>query len=149
MRKLMGTRSPETDPPRFHSVAETAQIFGVSEMTMYRAIHERRFPAVRIMGRLVVPAKAIDLIVGAAIESNSLVDTAEWVPEFGPDLAASHRDAIDRRERDFEGRPRPGANQTGAGSPVTQQGARGEVSRMTDPDSTDREGRSYAVGGVR
>jgi len=97
------------DPPnvqrRFCSVASAAQLFDVSEMTLYRAIRNGQFPAVRIMGRLVVPLKAIEAMEDAASEHHALVDAAEWVePSF-----AEQAD-----------RPRPGANQFGAGSFSTQ-----------------------------
>ena len=119
MRKLMGARSPDNAQPQFHSIAETARILGVSEMTLYRAIHEGRFPAVRIMGRLIVPAKAIEAMIDAALERYSLVEPAEWAPEAGGQFTVA---VADDRRREVEARPRPGANQTGAGSPVTQQG---------------------------
>ena len=64
---------------RFCSVASAAQVFDVSEMTLYRAIRSGQFPAVRIMGRLVVPLKAIEAIEDAASERHALVDAAEWV----------------------------------------------------------------------
>lgn len=81
MRKLLtDNRDPSRVQPRFHSVAETAQIFGVSEMTLYRAIRTGRFPAVQLMGRLIIPAKVIDEIIDAAIASGSLVDTEDWTP---------------------------------------------------------------------
>jgi excisionase family DNA binding protein len=41
-------------------VTETAAILGVSSMTLYRAIRAGRFPAVQMMGRLIIPARAID-----------------------------------------------------------------------------------------
>ncbi len=152
MRKLMGARSPDNAERQFHSVAEAARIFGVSEMTMYRAIHEGQFPAVRIMGRLIVPARAIESIVDAALESCALVDVAEWVPEnSGPADEPSEAD-LRRRQRDEMGRPRPGANQFGAGSLVAQQGADGEASSMTDAGFDGvigRPGRSRTAGGVR
>jgi excisionase family DNA binding protein len=78
MRKLIPTRGPQ-DQPRFYSVAETARIFGVSEMTVYRAIRDGQFPAVRIMGRLIVPAKAIEAMADAAVVGGALVDAADWV----------------------------------------------------------------------
>ena len=78
MRKLKPIRGPE-DQPRFYSVAETARIFGVSEMTVYRAIRDGQFPAVRIMGRLIVPAKAIEAMADAALLGSALVDAADWV----------------------------------------------------------------------
>ena len=42
------------------------------------------------------------------------------------------------------GRPRPGANQTGAGSPITQHAAGGQTPSMTYPRQARRP-----VGGVR
>lgn len=69
-------RAPES--PRFYSVAEAARIFGTSEMTLYRAIRDGQFPAVRIRGRYIVPAKAIDSMVDAAMQVG-LVDTSDWV----------------------------------------------------------------------
>jgi predicted DNA-binding transcriptional regulator AlpA len=68
------------DPaPAFYSVAATARMFGMSEMTLYRAIHAGQFPAVRIRGRLIVPAKAIEAMVEAAVGNGRLVDAADWV----------------------------------------------------------------------
>jgi excisionase family DNA binding protein len=64
----------------FYSVAETARIFGMSDMTLYRAIHDGQFPAVRIRGRLFVPVKAVEQMVEAAVEGGGLVDAADWIP---------------------------------------------------------------------
>ncbi|ASU80753.1 DNA-binding protein [Actinopolyspora erythraea] len=69
------------EAPRFYSVEQVAQLFGVSSMTLYRAIAGREFPAIRIRGRLIVPAKAVDEMVDTAIERNSTVDAADYVPE--------------------------------------------------------------------
>jgi excisionase family DNA binding protein len=145
MRKLMTTTlSPDTVQPRFHSVAETARILGVSEMTLYRAIRGGQFPAVQLMGRLIIPARVIDDIIDAAIESGVLVDTEDWTPNEGATAVAG-------RERGDEGRPRPGANQTGAGSPVTQQMVREDGSSMPDDSGEGgiRSGRRRASGGTR
>src|SRR5687768_12971563 len=65
--------------PDFYSVAEAALLFRMSEMTVYRAIREGQLPAVRIRGRLIVPARAIEDMVTAAVESGGLVDAADWV----------------------------------------------------------------------
>ncbi|MDN5916091.1 MAG: helix-turn-helix domain-containing protein [Pseudonocardia sp.] len=67
--------------PRFYSVAQAAAMFGMSPMTLYRAIAAGEFPAVRIRGRLIVPAKAIEAIADLAIAEQTVVDTAGWVPE--------------------------------------------------------------------
>ena len=64
--------TPTTEGPRFLSVAAVARILGVSEVTLYRAIHAGEFPAVRIRGRLIVPAKAIQALADAAVTDHSL-----------------------------------------------------------------------------
>ncbi len=69
------------DPPLFHSVSEVARMFGMSPMTVYRAIAAGEFPAVRIRGRLIVPARALEEMIDAAIADQSMVDAASWVPE--------------------------------------------------------------------
>ncbi|MBN9100090.1 MAG: helix-turn-helix domain-containing protein [Pseudonocardia sp.] len=56
-------------------------MLGMSPMTVYRAIAAGEFPAVRIRGRLIVPARAIEEMVEAALADQSLVDAAGWVPE--------------------------------------------------------------------
>ncbi len=71
---------PPPQVPAFYSVAETARMFGMSEMTLYRAIAAGQFPAVRIRGRLIVPARAIQAMVDAAVGSGGLVEAAAWVP---------------------------------------------------------------------
>jgi excisionase family DNA binding protein len=108
---------PSAERPAFYTVAEAARMFRMSEMTLYRAIRDGEFPAVRIRGRLIIPARAIESIVDAAVDRGELVDARVWVD--------------DPPVNDL-GRPRPGANQTGAGSPITRQGARGDASSMTD-----------------
>jgi hypothetical protein len=92
--------------PRFLSVESVARIFDVSKVTVYREIRCGRFPAVRLRGRYVVPAKVVAAMEDAAMESSALVDPADWVQTDMPDHEV--------------GRPRPGANQSGAGSFSTQ-----------------------------
>lgn len=80
------TRKQMTDaaagsPREFHSVTEVARIFGMSPMTVYRAISAGQFPAVRIRGRLIIPARAIQEMVESALAEQGLVDAAGWVPE--------------------------------------------------------------------
>lgn len=69
-----------SQPPTFYSVAETARMFGMSEMTLYRAIAAGQFPAVRIRGRLIVPARAIQAMVDSALGTGAVVNAADWVP---------------------------------------------------------------------
>ncbi|MGD9528644.1 MAG: helix-turn-helix domain-containing protein [Pseudonocardia sp.] len=79
MRGLRSTTEPPASAPRFYSVAEVARIFGMSPMTVYRAIAAGEFPAVRIRGRLIVPARAVDAMVEAAVAEQAAVDAAGWV----------------------------------------------------------------------
>jgi excisionase family DNA binding protein len=66
--------------PRFYSVAQVAAMLGTSPVTLYRAIREGEFPAVRIRGRLIVPAQAVEAMVDAALAEHTAVDAADWVP---------------------------------------------------------------------
>lgn len=74
----------ENDPPdlpRFYQVAEAARMFRMSSMTLYRAISAGEFPAVRIRGRLIIPAQVVDAMVKAAMQENTVVDAADFVPQ--------------------------------------------------------------------
>lgn len=66
------------DAPRFYSVAEVARMLGTSPVTLYRAIREGEFPAVRIRGRLIVPAKAIEAMADLAVTEQTTVDASGW-----------------------------------------------------------------------
>lgn len=66
-------------PPRFYSVHEAARILRISPMTVYRAISENEFPAVKTRRRFSIPAKAIDEMEAAAVDTRSVVDAATWV----------------------------------------------------------------------
>ncbi|MDP8969368.1 MAG: helix-turn-helix domain-containing protein [Actinomycetota bacterium] len=68
-----------TEAPRFYSVAQVAQMFGMSSMTVYRAIAAGEFPAVRIRGRLIVPARAVEAMAEVAVAEHTVVDAAGWV----------------------------------------------------------------------
>ncbi|SDT37613.1 helix-turn-helix domain-containing protein [Jiangella sp. DSM 45060] len=68
------------DAPGFYSVAEVARMLGMSTMTVYRAIADEEFPAIKIRGRLIVPAKALEAMVDAATASQAPVDAADYVP---------------------------------------------------------------------
>jgi excisionase family DNA binding protein len=69
--------------PRFLSVAAVARILGVSDVTLYRAIAAGEFPAVRIRGRLIVPAGAVEAMAETAIAEQTVVDAAGWPPGAG------------------------------------------------------------------
>jgi len=67
--------------PRFYSVTQVAQIFGMAPVTVYRAIRAGQFPAVRIRGRLIVPAEAVETMANVAAVEHTVGDAADWVPE--------------------------------------------------------------------
>ncbi len=71
-------RTPR-EGPRFYTVAEAARILRVSPMTLYRAIGDGEFPALRVRTRLIVPAKIVDDMAAAAIEAHSTVRPADWL----------------------------------------------------------------------
>ena len=74
--------------PTFYSVGQVARMFGMSAMTLYRAIEQDQFPAVRIRGRLIIPARAIDDMVDAAVSDGRQVDAADWVHAPAPASAS-------------------------------------------------------------
>jgi excisionase family DNA binding protein len=68
------------DPDKtFYSVRDAARVFGISPETLYRAIAADKFPAVKIMGRTIVPAKAIEMIIDTAVDRYGTVDAAEFI----------------------------------------------------------------------
>lgn len=67
-------------PRRFYTVTEVADMFGISDMTVYREIRAGKFPAVKIRGRYVIPAKVIDALESDAMNAG-LVDVADYATE--------------------------------------------------------------------
>lgn len=65
--------------PRFYSVSQVAALLGMSAMTIYRAIEAGEFPAVKIRGRWIVPAKAVDAMEEAALAERGAVDAGDFV----------------------------------------------------------------------
>ncbi len=64
--------------PRFFGVPEVAEMFGLSPMTLYRAIKAGEFPAVKIRGRYIVPAQVVDAMSDAAMQGGTMIDAATW-----------------------------------------------------------------------
>lgn len=62
--------------PKFYSVAEVAEILRMSSMTVYRAIADGEVPAVRIRGRWIVPARAVDELIEAAMAEPHAMEDA-------------------------------------------------------------------------
>jgi excisionase family DNA binding protein len=75
-RRPAGDHSvPAASPtPQAYSVAQVARLFGMSEMTVYRAISSGEFPAIRIRSRLIVPAVAVEAMIAAALSERTAVD---------------------------------------------------------------------------
>lgn len=67
--------------PLFYTVAEAARIMRVDPATVYRAIRENAFPAVRLRTRYVVPARAVEELAQQAAESGEVVDVARMAAE--------------------------------------------------------------------
>jgi predicted DNA-binding transcriptional regulator AlpA len=82
---LNGMTRSTTTTPRFRSVPDTAEILGMSEVTLYRAIREGQFPAIKVRGRYVVPSRVLDDMESAALAAGAVVDAAEYVA--GPRVA--------------------------------------------------------------
>lgn len=87
----MSTAMPNAGKPAFYTVRETARILRVAPSTLYRAIREGAFPAVRVRSRYVVPAATLDRLLAEVAETGGLVDPAQ--------MAAQRRTAreIERR----------------------------------------------------
>ncbi len=67
--------------PAFYTVAEAARVLRVTPATIYRAIRDDAFPAVRIRTRYVVPAAAVDALAAEAAESGGCVDVAQMAAQ--------------------------------------------------------------------
>lgn len=68
---------------RFHSVGAVADILGMSEANVYRAIRAGEFPAIKVRGRYVIPARALDAMEDAALNSGTVADAADWAQNRG------------------------------------------------------------------
>ena len=77
----MSTAMPDAGSPAFYTVREAAQILRIDPATLYRAIRDDAFPAVRVRTRYVVPAVALDKLIAEAAESGGCVDVARMAAE--------------------------------------------------------------------
>jgi len=68
-------------PPEFYTVREAAHILRVDPATLYRAIRDDAFPAVRVRARYVIPAAALDKLIAEAADSGGCVDVARIAAE--------------------------------------------------------------------
>jgi excisionase family DNA binding protein len=67
--------------PAFYTVREAAQILRVNPVTLYRAIRDDAFPAVRIRTRYVVPSAALDQLITEVTESGGCIDLARLITD--------------------------------------------------------------------
>lgn len=71
---------PPAEPaPSFYTVPEAARMLRTAPVTIYRAIRNGEFPAIRLRGRLIIPARAIEAMIDAALMDQSVVDASGWV----------------------------------------------------------------------
>ncbi len=83
----MNSTNNSAGSPAFYTVPEAARVLRVTPATIYRAIRDDAFPAVRIRTRYVIPASAVDRMAAEAAESGGCVDVAQ--------MAAQRRTARD------------------------------------------------------
>ena len=83
----MNANTENVGQPTFYTVREAARIMRCNPSTLYRAIREDAFPAVRVRARYVVPATAVDKLAAEASEVGGCVDVAQ--------MAADRRTARD------------------------------------------------------
>ncbi|MGH3800415.1 MAG: helix-turn-helix domain-containing protein [Pseudonocardiaceae bacterium] len=72
---------PATERATFYTVAETARLLRVDAATIYRAIREDAFPAIRVRSRYVVPAAAVDQLAARAVQTGGCVNVAAIAAE--------------------------------------------------------------------
>ncbi|RSM35986.1 DNA-binding protein [Amycolatopsis balhimycina DSM 5908] len=65
--------------PTFYTVRKVARILRVNPVTLYRAIRDDAFPAVRIRTRYVIPAAALNELIAEVTASGGCIDLAEVI----------------------------------------------------------------------
>src|SRR5918998_5736467 len=75
--RVMDSTNNSAGSPAFYTVPEAARVLRVTPATIYRAIRDDAFPAVRIRTRYVIPASAVDRMAAQAAESGGCVDVAQ------------------------------------------------------------------------
>lgn len=77
----MSKDMPSAKRASFYTVAETAALLRVDAATIYRAIREDAFPAIRVRSRYVIPAAAVEQLAARAAETGGCVDVAAIATE--------------------------------------------------------------------
>lgn len=65
----------------FYTVSEAAAMLRVDPATIYRAIRDDAFPAVRLRSRCVIPVAAIDAMIEQAARTGTCVDVVAMARE--------------------------------------------------------------------
>ena len=87
----------DADAPTFYTVREAAKVLRCDPATLYRAIRDESFPAVRLRSRYVIPAQVLNQMIQDAIDTGACVDLAK--------IAAERR--AERDVQHLTGRQRP------------------------------------------
>lgn len=77
-RQRQTTTDNSERPPLFYTVPDAARLMGTAPVTLYRAIRHGDFPAMKIGRRVVVPAKAIEAMVDAAVAEQIEVAASQF-----------------------------------------------------------------------
>ena len=75
------TTTTVPDGKAFLTVREASEILRVNPVTLYRAIRDDAFPAIRIRTRYVVPTKVIEQLIEQVAMTGQVVDVAELVAD--------------------------------------------------------------------
>ena len=78
---MSATTDQGADAPTFYTVREAARIMRIAPATLYRAIREDAFPAIRVRTRYVVPARAVEEMARRAVDSGGVVDVVGMAAE--------------------------------------------------------------------
>ena len=73
----------------FYTVTEAAHVMRVDPATIYRAIRDDAFPAVKIRTRYIIPVAAVAKLAELATESNSCIDTGDAIAQLRLNNAAA------------------------------------------------------------
>lgn len=77
----MTTPINDAGHPAFYTVKEAARILRVTTSTLYLAIREDAFPAVRVRGRYIIPAAALNRLIAEATETGQVIDPARMAAQ--------------------------------------------------------------------
>lgn len=73
---------PDRRRPAFYNVAETAEITGLDQSTLYRHLRQGKFPGIKIGGRYVVPHAVLERLIADVLATGRCVDIADWTDRW-------------------------------------------------------------------